>query len=355
MNPSSETAPESPALAHRLRELRQQWPGNRITQGMVAEAFDASTALVSSWEKASAVPPLGRLRAYATVFATRRSLEDGHLRVLDDADLTADEVAVRDGLYAELSSLRAAVAPEPQSDPEAGTWRFTDGGPIRLVCGRLPDQHRGDYASEGSYNYTELFGYADIDAMVELFGHLRKLNPDSDVRFMLAQDLKSDDLSAHVVLIGGQAWNPAVRFYTKLAGLPVRQVEDENVEDGDVFEIGPEGRRRRFLPTFLEGDPSLGLIEDVALFARMPNPSSPQRTLTICNGIFSRGAYGAVRTLTDASVRQANEDYLASRFAGNSEFGLLLRVPVLGGATSTPDLTSDYHRLYVWAGRGDSA
>ena len=75
---------------------------------------------------------------------------------------------------------------------------------------------------------------------------------------------------------------------------------------------------------------------------------SPQRTLTICNGTYSRGVYGAVRLLTDARVRDANEAYLADRFAGTSEFGLLLRVPVLGGATSTPDLTSDYHRLFVW-------
>lgn len=368
MHPEQQAVTPGPgALAGRLRDLRHQWPGIRVTQRMLSIALQVSPSLISSWESAAepVTPPTDRLWLYATIFATRRSHQDDRLRLVPDTELTADETATRDDLYADLLRLRdlaeataepagSAHPPDPLSGP-ASTWHFPDGAPVRLVCGRLPDEHRGDYAHATSYNYTELFGYADIDAMVELFGHLRMINPGSDVRFMLAEDMRSDDLSAHVVLIGGLVWNPAARFYTKMAGLPVQQVEDEGVEDGDVFEVEREGRRRRFLPTFLEGDPALGLIEDVALLARMPNPSYPQRTLTICNGIFSRGVYGAVRTLTDARVRAANEDYLASRFAGASEFGLLLRVPVLGGATSTPDLTSNYHRLFVWTGREDTA
>jgi hypothetical protein len=352
-------APETPqgptSLALRLRDLRHQWPGVRVTQGMVAEAFGASTALVSSWESPSkpTIPPAARLRSYASLFATRRSVDGGRLHVLPEHELSADELTARDQLLAELRQLRDAAAPEVvlADGVASDLWRFDDGSPIRLVCGRLPDRHRPDYASPTSYNYTELFNYADADAMVELFGYLRKTNPDSDVRYLLAEDLRSDDLSAHVVLVGGLAWNPAARFYTSMAPLPVRQVEDASIQDGEVFEAERDGRRRRFLPTFLEGDPELGLIEDVALFARLPNPSYPQRTLTVCNGVFSRGVYGAVRTLTDDRVREANQDYLTARFTGVSEFGLLLRVPVYGGATSTPDLTSDYHRLFVWPPR----
>jgi hypothetical protein len=214
----------------------------------------------------------------------------------------------------------------------------------------LPERHRGDYASEDSPNYSQLHRLADPDALVELWGHVRMVNPDSDVRFMFAADMRSDDLTAHVVLIGGLEWNPAARFFAQIADLPVKQVEDENVEDGEVFEIEREGRKRRFLPTFLEGDPALGLIEDVALFARMPNPNFPQRTLTVCNGVFSRGVLGAVRTLTDAQLRDANEAYLRSRFGDRPEYGLLLRVPVFGREISTPDLSNDYHRLFAWTG-----
>jgi hypothetical protein len=342
------------ALARRLRELRQQWPGTRVTQGVLAEALGASTALISGWENLTnpSVPPVNRLLSYATLFATRRSVQGGQLRILPDEELTADELAVRDELYAELLALRdAAGESDPEvAEPRRGSWHFPDGAPVRLVCGMLPERHRGDYASETSPNYSQLHRLADPDALVELWGHVRMVNPDSDVRFMFAADMRSDDLTAHVVLIGGLEWNPAARFFTQIADLPVKQVEDENVEDGEVFEIEREGRRRRFLPTFLEGDPALGLIEDVALFARMPNPNFPQRTLTICNGVFSRGVLGAVRILTDAQLREANEAYLRSRFADRSEYGLLLRVPVFGREISTPDLSSDYHRLFAWTG-----
>jgi hypothetical protein len=344
----------SAALARRLRDLRHQWPGARITQGMLADALGASNALISGWENLAnpTVPPPPRLRAYATLFATRRSLDGSKLRILPDTELTEDELAARDELYAELLALRdAAGEPDPNAlEPNRGSWHFPDGAPIRLVCGMLPERHRGDYASEDSPNYSQLHRLADPDALVELWGHVRMVNPDSDVRFMFAADMRSDDLTAHVVLIGGLEWNPAARFFAQIADLPVKQVEDENVEDGEVFEIEREGRKRRFLPTFLEGDPALGLIEDVALFARMPNPNFPQRTLTVCNGVFSRGVLGAVRTLTDAQLRDANEAYLRSRFGDRPEYGLLLRVPVFGREISTPDLSNDYHRLFAWTG-----
>ena len=343
----------SAALARRLRDLRHQWPGARITQGMLADALGASNALISGWENLAnpTVPPPPRLRAYATLFATRRSQDGSKLRILPDTELTEDELAARDELYAELLALRdAAGEPDPSLEPDRGSWHFPDGAPIRLVCGTLPERHRGDYASEDSPNYSQLHRLADPDALVELWGHVRMVNPHSDVRFMFAADMRSDDLTAHVVLIGGLEWNPAARFFAQIADLPVKQVEDENVEDGEVFEIEREGRKRRFLPTFLEGDPALGLIEDVALFARMPNPNFPQRTLTVCNGVFSRGVLGAVRTLTDAQLRDANEAYLRSRFGDRPEYGLLLRVPVFGREISTPDLSNDYHRLFAWTG-----
>jgi hypothetical protein len=59
---------------------------------------------------------------------------------------------------------------------------------------------------------------------------------------------------------------------------------------------------------------------------------------------------GAVRILTDAQLRDANEDYLRYRFGDRSEYGLLLRVPVFGTEISTPDLSNDQHRLFAWTG-----
>jgi hypothetical protein len=56
---------------------------------------------------------------------------------------------------------------------------------------------------------------------------------------------------------------------------------------------------------------------------------------------------GAVRTLTDERIREANESYLAQRFP-DGEYGLLVRVPVFHGATLSPDLQEPNNILYAW-------
>jgi hypothetical protein len=353
--------PLGPAvLARRLRELRTDYPGGRVTQGMLAKALGGSTALISGWENVGTptVPPVSRLRSYATLFGTVRSLDGTRLRLLPETDLTPDETLAQNALYDELVALRAAAtdaAAETEDDGPRSLWQFPDGGDIRIVCGEVPAESAGAYAKPTDPNYTRLHRIADPDALIELYGHVRMMNPDSDVRYLRGDEMGPDDLTAHVVLLGGLRLNPAARFFARVAGLPVRQVVDENIENGEVFEIDREGgNRRRFLPTFLEGDPGLGLIDDVALFARMPNPNFQARTLTLCNGVFSRGVFGAVRILTDRRLRHTNEDYLRDRFSGDPEFGLLLRVPVFRNEASTPDLTNDYHRLYAWTTRKET-
>jgi hypothetical protein len=271
--------------------------------------------------------------------------------LLPDEELTSSELAARDDLHKELLALRADDVSSSEAEAPRSTWHFPDGAPIRLICGQVLAAKAGAYADPASPNFTQLHGLADSDALIELFGHIRMINPASDVRFMLATDMKPDDLTAHVVLIGGIVNNPAVMYFSRVTDLPVRQVEDDSIEDGEVFEVQRDGRSRRFLPTFLEDDPALGLIEDVALFARIPNPHFLDRTLTLCNGVFSRGVLGSVRTLTDTQLRESNEAYLASRFSGRSDFGMLLRVPVFRGMASTPDFSNEYHRLYVWPPR----
>jgi hypothetical protein len=357
MHPEQGTPLGPAVLARRLRELRTTYPGGRVTQGMLAKALDASTALISGWENVGTptVPPVSRLRSYATLFATTRSLDGTRLRLLPDSDLTPDEAFARDDLYDALIKLRDGATDAAEDDGPRSLWQFPDGGDIRIVCGEVPPESAGAYADPTGPNYTRLHRIADPDALIELFGHVRMMNPDSDVRYLRGDEMGPDDLTAHVILLGGLRLNPAARFFARVAGLPVRQVVDENIENGEVFEIDREGgNRRRFLPTFLEGDPTLGLIDDVALFARMPNPNFQARTLTLCNGVFSRGVFGAVRILTDRRLRQTNEDYLRTRFAGESEFGLLVRVPVFRGEASTPDLTNDFHRLYAWTTRKEA-
>jgi hypothetical protein len=189
----------------------------------------------------------------------------------------------------------------------------------------------------------QLSAYADIDSMVELFGHIRSLNPTSDVRFELAHRLSSDDLQSHLVVLGGVGLNAASRFASAQADLPVRQLED--VTPGDDTFVLTEDPDRRFHATFSNGV----LVEDVGLFARTPNPANVSRTLTMCNGIFTRGVYGAVRCLTDAVVGFKNYEYLASRFGNAKNFALLMRVQVFDHATPSPDLTNPATVLYEWS------
>jgi Helix-turn-helix domain len=348
MNPRQETPLGPAALARRLRELRERhWPGVRITQGMLAEALGGSTPLVSGWESTTnpSVPPAGRLLAYATIFATPRSMQRGQVRLLPEQELTDDERAARDALHRELLDLRAVAVDRAVPAAAAvrhGTWYFPDVNDVRLVCGKLSGQQHA-YVDRLEPNYTELLQFADLDALVELFGHVRMENPSSDVRYRLAEALRPDDLVAHLVLIGGIFLNPASRWIGAKIKLPVRQVKVPELDEGEVFEV--DGKR--FVPE-VSDDEALGLVEDVGLLVRMRNPNNSATTLTICNGVFSRGVLGAVRTLTDAQLRDQNEAYLADRFADASQFGVLMRVPVLRGNVATPDLTKSDIPLYEW-------
>jgi hypothetical protein len=54
-----------------------------------------------------------------------------------------------------------------------------------------------------------------------------------------------------------------------------------------------------------------------------------------------------VRTLTDARLRESNEQYLARNFPGN-QFGILMRVQVIEGETLTPDFHITGTVLYQW-------
>jgi hypothetical protein len=158
---------------------------------------------------------------------------------------------------------------------------------------------------------------------------------------------RADDLSGHVVIIGGIAWNDVMRRLIDLSRLPVRQQEEPGLESGDIFSIQAGDRQEKFLPQW---SATGALMEDVGLLARMPNPLNSNRTITMCNGIHSRGVLGAVRTLTDARLRESNEQYIARDFS-KIQFGILMRVTVIEGETLTPDFNTEGTVLYQWTDR----
>lgn len=345
-------------LAQRLRELREQrWPDVRLTQAALAKALGGderlAPATVSSWESpvSPKLPPRGRLLAYARFFATRRSAEGNNPRLLPLDSLTDDERDAYEELEVELLALRDAARKPSAKDEVALTrsWHFSDSGPVTLVCAQLPEAQTGPLAKPANPNYTELLSYADLDALMELHGHIRAENPTMDVFFKLSSQVDPDDLSGHVVLLGGIAWNEITLRLSEMTRLPIRQIEDPEVDSGEVFLVDLDGEEQKFLPKW--GNSSGNLTEDIGLIARVPNPLNSNRSLTICNGIHSRGVLGAVRAFTDARLRDSNEKYIAGNVADSSSFAILMRVSVIGGKTMTPDFHAAGCVLYQWPRR----
>jgi hypothetical protein len=339
----------------------------KITQPQLAQALGGdkslSVPLISSWETPGnpKIPPIPRLEAYATFFATPRSAEAAPPRLLSLDELTESERRARDELLRELMGLRKEAmrtteTPNPGDDFEAlniGPWRFDDGKPITIVCAQLPPEmlQRMPYTDPDDPDFVELYTYADPSSLVELHGHLRAANPTSQVNFKTAQRLGPDDYTTHMVLLGGVDWNNATRSLLGQLHLPVRQVADWASGDDVYFEVEENGHLAQHRPR-LEDVPGRDkplLREDVALFARAVNPNNRLRTVSICNGMYSSGSYGAVRALTDARFRDRNAAYIQERFAGCESFCILSSVRVVRGAALTPDWTLPENRLFEWS------
>lgn len=367
-----ETSVSQQLLARRLRELReQQWSDIKVTQAHLAQAFSVdrsvSVPLISSWESASnpKIPPIPRLGAYATFFATTRSMDGGVPHLLGDAQLTDSERAVRDDLSKELLRLRAgalgnvspalwsAVKTEEEENVaslNSGYWRFADGRPITIVCAEVPPETRArtPYSDPTDPDYIALYAYADLDAFVELHGHIRAANPGSHVGFRTAPQLTSDDYTTHLVLLGGIDWNYATESVFSRLELPVTQFADWRTPDGQYFEVDDGGASIRFRPLLTDSGGRKVLREDVAFFARAVNPFNRLRSVTICSGMYAAGTFGAVRALTDARFRDRNTRYARERFGDCDTFCMLDRVIVVNGMPLTPDWTLAEYRLFEW-------
>jgi hypothetical protein len=198
MEPAGQTSSD---LATKLRFLRtEHWPDCNLTQAALANALGrVSPASIATWEsrKSPKVPPREKVAAYAQFFATRRSIEfEPALLPLDS--FTPDEHTAYQGLLAELLGLHTAArgGASPESFVAARrSWHFTDPGPLTIVCAQLPKETASAFADQDNPNYTRLAGFADLDAMVELLGHVRAENPSMGVFYKAA--LERRDQAAH--------------------------------------------------------------------------------------------------------------------------------------------------------------
>ncbi len=345
--------PQAIRLARALRSTREStWPDREVTQSQLAKALSSEGRVagptLSSWESLTnpKTPPLARVSAYARFFCTERSLE-GEPHLIPEDQLTPEE---RDRFQAlESRLLRRFHAEEPKLQH---FFHFQD-GPIVAICPDAPEEVRGLLAKEDDPNFTKLQQYGDLDALVPLYGHLCAQNPTLYVYHKLASEVVPDDYRGHVILLGGIGWNTATRSIGKSIGkIPVKQIDVTDLPGGDIFQVkAADGAKSFYYPESEDVGGRKELVADVAYVARLPNPFQFGRTLTICNGIHSRGVLGAVRCFTDPTVREHNEKYLADRFP-EGEFAILLRVRVAGNTTSSPDLRDPTACLYEWEPEG---
>jgi transcriptional regulator with XRE-family HTH domain len=383
--------------------LRADWG---VTQKQLSDALGLSGALVSSWESGSAVPPEERLNAYARFFATRRSLVGRSAKLIAADDLTADEEAVRSQLIDELVRLReealdgSSVRPRETGALGGRFWYFPDDQPITILCQPLSRRQLGysdeaakrgelspavQYATNPAHpNAVRNLGNGDIDALVELVGHIRAENPTADVRWLTYDRISSaDQITGHLVVFGyGDAEiSPVPQGDTRVLqalraelDLPVRSrwpINGDPEYDGEfVVTVDAEGAptfdaekiagEEVYRPRFLRDDTAPGrpriiaagapqLTSDVALIVRTRNPLNPNAKLMWFSGMFSRGTYGAVRAFTDAKFRARNEQWLAKAL-NFDDFWMLLQISVFAAdKTITPDLSRAANRLRMSA------
>ena len=344
--------PPNAELAVRLKQLRDALG---LTQEKLASALTADKPIqaptVSTWEnpRHAASPPASRLDAYARLWAT--ASRSGGPRLLPISDFDAVEPETYEDILVELTAIAEQNQSGATSEPEdhhPGLWDFADDGPLAIICPTAPADMRGPLANPEDPNYNETHGFADVDALMDIYGHiLLQTGGRFAVSYRSAAHYRIEDLSAHLVLLGGIGWNELTKLLQpSLARLPVRQLEVPEFPTGEIFEVGSGDGLRRFLPEWSEDNDKI-LAQDIGYIARTTNPYNPHRTLTICNGVHSRGVLGAVRTLTDIRFQRENEAWLADHYP-DGHFAVLIRVPVVQGKAIGVALSNPDSVLYAW-------
>ena len=345
--------PSIPArrLAERLRALREQ---QHLTQKQLARVLGGteplSIATVSLWEKPGSdrLPPAPRLAAYARLFCSSRSFEGGRLRMLGPNELTEQERERESELYEELMALRERtqstnVPAAPASVQRSALWHFPDPIACSIVCSDAAEPP--PYAWPSHLNYTRYARYADLDALMTVFGQVKADNPARMVRILPTDQLGHDFALNHLVIIGGAASNAASLFAQDIP-LPTAQEIPGSDPVTHRFRCSVGQESREFEST---RDADSNLVQDVGLIARGPHPIIPGGTVTLLSGITSRGVHGAALCFIDSHVRDTNERYLETAFGDVESVCILMNIPVQNDVALPPNLWRANTRLYEWS------
>ena len=344
--------PSIPArrLAERLRDLREQ---ERLTQKQLATLLGGSdplnNATVSLWEKPGSdrLPPAQRLAAYARLFCTSRSFDGDRSRLLSPGELTEQERERERELYEELISLRELAAQSTPvlataKGPRSALWDFPDPIAVSIVCSDAVEPP--PYSKPSHLNYASYARYADLDALVVVYGQAKADNPARMIRILPTDRLARDFALNHLIIIGGAASDAASVF---AQDIPLPTAEEIPGTDPIThnFVCSIEDETRRFGSLRDDGT----LIQDVGLIARGPHPIIPGGTVTLLSGITSRGVHGAALCFIDSHVRDTNERYLERTFGDVESFCILMNIRVQNDVALPPNLWRENTRLYEWS------
>jgi hypothetical protein len=348
--------PSVTPLADRLRELRTGgWAGQSLTQMRLSRALGVSVPLVSSWEHGTP-PPDERIDAYARLFARAGTALNGKPQLPAEGELDDAERASYVKLRRELLALRDHADGSSTVVTATSPLQYPPGEAITIVCSELPERLRSQFGWARSHHpdYIESYKYADLDALIELLPYVRWLNPVNPVTVGIVPELSTDDLTAHLIALGGVDFNEVTAAaLSDLEHVPVKQLLRPSDDDTGGFSVGGNQRRRDLKPKLIREDGNTTLKEDVAHFLRAPNPYNHARTLTSFNGMYSRGSYGVVRALTDPKIQERNAAYIARRFQPADTYSIVCRVKIVANEIVVPDWTRDDIRLHEWPEAGD--
>jgi hypothetical protein len=285
------------------------------------------------------------------VFCTSRSFDGDRPRLLRSDELTEQERERATELYDELIALRERAqstnVPALAKAQRSAIWHFPDPIAVSIVCSDAVDPP--PYAQHGHLNYSRYAKYADLDAMVEVFGQVKADNPERMIRILPTVALGQDFALNHLIIIGGAASGAASLFAQDIP-LPTPEEIPGTDPVTHLFECTLGEETRKFRSAW---DEEGALVQDVGLIARSPHPIIPGGTVTLLSGITSRGVHGTALCFIDSHVRDTNEGYLQSAFGNVESFCILMNIPVQNDVALPPNLWRENTSLYEWsAGTG---
>ena len=342
-------------LSERLRVLRER-EFEPLTQKQLARVLAGweplSSPTVSLWEKADSdrLPPAPRLAAYARLFCTSRSFASQDPRLLSDDELTEEERAREAELYGELMTLReqaqaAEVVAASPARTERGDslWHLPGQAAISIVCSDAADPPA--YADPSHLNYSRYARYADLDAVVEVYGQVKADNPETPmIRLLSPRELVRDFALNHLVVVGGAAVYDVADYFAQ--DIPLPEAESIPFTGTHLFRCRVGSEEREFTSS---RDEDGVLTEDIGLIARGQHPNVPDRTVIMLSGITSRGVHGAALSFINRHVKTGNEGYIREAFGHADAFCLLVRVPVWENVALPLNLGRPDARLYEWS------